>query len=141
MNPYNQSADSYLVQRVMGAGPEQQAALLMEAGQLFIRKAIKAMGEGQHLEAARCFSRVTEIINEAMLRLNHEVGGELVENLMKIYDWWTWEVFEASTTKDVVRLEALHRNMGEIRQAWEQLYERGARGAGAAQAMLRDEVV
>lgn len=124
MNPYAQSADTYLVQRVIGASPEQQAALLMEAGQLWLGRAIKAMGQKDHVEAGRCLSRVTEIITESVLRLNFEEGGELVGNLARIYDWWTREILEASTSRDTRRLGAVSQYMGEIRQAWEQYHEK-----------------
>ncbi|GLH73180.1 hypothetical protein GETHLI_16820 [Geothrix limicola] len=141
MKPYAPPTDAYLVQRVMNAGPVQQAALLMEAGQRFIGKAIKAMEQSNHMEAGRCLSRVTEIINEATLRLNHEEGGELVGNLGKVYDWWIWEVFEASANKDVARLEALSFHMGEIRQAWEQLHIKLSGAAAAMDFQVRDRVV
>lgn len=141
MKPYAPPTDAYLVQRVMSAGPEQQAALLMEAGQRFIGKAIKAMEQSNHLEVGRCLSRVTEIINESTLRLNHEEGGELVDNLSKVYDWWIWEVFEASSTKDTARLQRLSNHMGEIRQAWEQLYLKLSGASADSEFQLRDRVV
>jgi flagellar protein FliS len=141
MNQTSQPIDKYLVQRVMGASPEQQIALLMEGGQRFLGKAIKAMEQKEYSEMGRCLARVTEIINEATLRLNHEDGGELVENLVKVYDWWTWEVFEASATKDPVRLTAVSHHMGEIRQAWEQLHEKQARAAHGAAFQVGDRVV
>lgn len=141
MNHNSQPLDKYLVQRVMAASPVQQAALLMEGGQRFIGKAIKAMEQKEYYEMGRCLSRVTEIINEAMLRLNHEEGGELVENLVKIYDWWTWEVFEASNTRDTARLAMISHHMGEIRQSWEQLHEKQARAAHAAEFQIGDRVV
>ena len=141
MTQNTQPIDKYLVQRVMAAGPAQQAALLMECGQRFVGKALKAMEQKNHFEASRCLSRVTEVINEATLRLNHEEGGELVENLVKIYDWWTWEVFEASTAKDTTRLAAVSHHMGEIRQAWEQLYEKQVKAAMSGQFQVGDRVV
>lgn len=141
MNAYAQSADSYLVQRVMGAGPEQQAALLMEAGQKFLGKAIRAIERKDHLEAGRCLRRVTDIINESTSRLNYEDGGELVENLLKIYDWWTREVLEASRVRDTARLGLVSTQMGEIRQAWEQLHEKMSRALQTAEFQMGERVV
>jgi flagellar secretion chaperone FliS len=141
MNPYPQSADTYLAQRVLGASPEQQAALLMEGGQLFLGRAIKAMEQNDHFGVARCLRQVTEIINEALFRLNHQDGGELVENLAKVYDWWTLEIFEASKAKDAARLAAVSRFMGEIRQAWEQVQEKQTKGAQAADFLVGNRVV
>jgi flagellar protein FliS len=141
MNAYAQSADTYLVQRVMGAGPEQQAALLMEAGQRFLGKAIKAMERKDFFDMARCLDRVAEIIAESAFRLNHDEGGELALNLLKIYDWWTSEILEASGNRDVARLRVISHHMGEIRQAWEQLHEKQVKSAQAAQFHLGDRVV
>lgn len=141
MNPYAQSVDKYLVQRVMGASPEQQAALLMEAGQRFLGKAIIAIEQREFVETGRCLSRVTEIITESMFRLNHEEGGELVLNLSKVYDWWTREILEASNAKDTARLAVVSHHMGEIRQAWEQLHEKQVRSAQTSEPQAGDRVV
>lgn len=141
MNPYAQSADTYLVQRVMSASPEQQAALLMEGAQRFLGKAIQAIEKKEHVEMGRCLSRATEIITESMLRLNYEDGGELVENLTKIYDWWTREIFEASNAKDTARLTMVSTHMGEIRQAWEQLHEKQVKSNSASNPQVGDQVV
>ncbi|HJW73839.1 MAG TPA: flagellar export chaperone FliS [Geothrix sp.] len=141
MNAYAKSADSYLAQRILGAGPEQQAALLMEAGQRYLGKAIKAMEQKDHFEASNCLRRVTDIITESVLRLNADDGGELVENLFKLYDWWTREILEAGANKDTARLGNVSSSMGEIRQAWEQLHEKQVRATQEAGFQVGDRVI
>ena len=141
MNAYAQSADHYLAQRVLGASPEQQAALLMEAGQLFLGKAIRAMEQKEHHQVARYLGQVAKIVNESIIRLNMEDGGELVQNLLKIYGWWTSELFEAGSSKDTARLRVLSHHMGQIRQAWEQLHEKNLKAASASGYELRAQVV
>ena len=141
MNNYAQSADQYLAQRIMGASPEQQAALLMEAGQLFLGKAIRAMEQKEPFEVARHLGQVAKIVNEAVIRLNHEDGGELVQNLLKIYKWWISELFEAGSNKDTARLRILSHHMGQIRQAWEQLHQKQLMTSPAPRFELRAQVV
>jgi flagellar protein FliS len=141
MSTYARSADTYLVQRVLGASPEQQAALLMEAGQRFLGKAIKAMEQKDHVGSARSLDRVAEIITEAAFRLNHEDGGELVDNLLKVYDWWTSEILEATASKNAALLRVISHHMGEIRHAWEQLHEKQAKALLASDIRLGDRVV
>ena len=141
MNAYARSADTYLRQRILGAGPEQQAALIMEAGQLHLGKAIQALSSNDLPAATRSFLRVSEVLLEANIRLNHEAGGEVVENLKKLYEYWTKEIMVASGAKDTVRLAAVARGMGEIRQAWEQLCEKLAVSARVAALQYRDQVV
>ena len=111
----------YLQQRVLTASPEQQMALLMEAGQKFLGNAIRAMGKGEHISVGVALSRVAEILNECIYRLNHREGGELVANLMTIYDRWIKDLFEAQAHKDTSKLENMLAYMGELRQTWEQL--------------------
>lgn len=141
MNTYAHSADQYLAQRVLGASPEQQAGLLMEAGQLFLGKATRAIEQRDYSQLARNLGQVAKIINEAVLRLNREDGGELVQNLLKIYAWWTSELFEVSSSKDAARLRALSHHMGQIRQAWEQLHEKNVKMSAASGMDLRAQVV
>ena len=141
MNAYAQSADAYLIQRVMGASPEQQAALLMEAGQRYLGKAIKAMEQKDTVIVARSLDRVAEILTESALRLNHDEGGELVQNLLKVYDWWTREILQAASTKETARLQSISQHMGEIRQAWEQLHEKHAKSRQPSEFQLGNRVV
>ncbi len=139
-NAYAKSANAYLSQRVLGASPEQQAALIMEAGQLHLGKAIQALSLSDAAGAAHSFSRVSDVIAEASLRLNRKDGGELVQNLEKLYGWWTLEIRAASDTKDPDRLRVVMTAMGEIRQAWEQLHEKQVQSAKPSLAAL-DRVV
>lgn len=123
MNSYARSADSYLTQRILGANLEQQAALIMEAGQLHLGKAIQALTQNNLSGAASSLMRVAEVIKEAHARLNLEGGGELAQNLEDLYEWWSKEILAASHTKNIARLEAVGHGMGEIREAWERYDE------------------
>lgn len=127
MNAYAQSADAYLTQRVLSATPEQQAALLMEAGQRFLAKAAKAIQDHNQAEVRRSLQRVLDIISEADVRLNRDEGGELVDNLAKLYSWWNHQVFAVSSDQDVERIHLISGQMAEIRQSWEQLSEKRIR--------------
>jgi flagellar protein FliS len=141
MNAYAKSADTYLTQRILGASLEQQAALIMEAGQLHLGKAIRALTEQNLPSAINSFLRVSEVIMEATVRLDLENGGELAQNLKRLYDFWTAEIMIASKARDTARLTAVAHGMGEIRSAWEQLHEKKT-GAGAIpRVRLGDRVV
>ena len=123
--------DPAFVLRVQTASAEQLAVILLEGGQRYLAQAIKAMGAKDEASAAASLSRVSEIICELILRLNHEAGGDLVENLNQIYDWWTLELFEAGQGQDRVRLQALSDLMGELSLTWEALHQQKVRSAQA----------
>lgn len=114
-------SDAYLTQRVLSATPEQQMALLMEAGQKFIGIAIRAIEQKNHQAAAAAFCRIGDIITESAFRLDHENSTELIKNLTKIYDWWLSLLFEASASKDIEKLRLLSKYMGEIGSSWEKI--------------------
>ncbi len=125
------AADQYLVHRIQGASPEQVAALLLEGGQKFLHSALQAMENRDLPNQARCVNRVADIIVGLNERLNHEEGGELVENLIRIYDWWTHELFDGAMKNQPERLRIIFDQMGELRATWEELHQRKT-GSGAA---------
>jgi flagellar protein FliS len=117
------ATDTYLEQKILGATPERQAALLMEAGQMFLNRAIKAINDKNYKDMAKYLTRVGEIILEAEVRLNPD-GGLLVDNLQRIYEWWTAEIMEAAQTRETEKLSTVSKHMGTIRSAWEELATR-----------------
>ena len=124
MNAYAKSADAYLTQRVFGASPEQQAALIMEAGQLHLGRAIQALERQDFSAATRSYIRVSEVIQEATIRLDLEDGGEAARSLAKLYAFWTRELMIASRDQNSAQLKAIAAGMGEIRQAWEETHQK-----------------
>ena len=141
MNAYARSADTYLTQRILNASPEQQAALIMEAGQLHLGRAIQAVTRNDVAAAANSFLRVADVIAEATVRLDLEAGGEAAQNLKKLYDFWTGEIMVASYAKDTARLTGVMQGMGEIRQAWEQLHEKKVGATAPPSLQLGDQIV
>ncbi|NWJ41144.1 MAG: flagellar export chaperone FliS [Geothrix sp.] len=141
MNAYAKSADAYLTQRIMSASPEQQAALIMEAGQRHLGRSIQALNRNDISGAATSLTRVLDAITEATLRLNYEDGGELVENLEKLYDWWTRELVAAGHLKDAKRLAVVAEQMGDIRQAWEQFHEKKTGAVQGAEPSFGNQVI
>lgn len=122
--PQAKAQDEYLLQRINSASPEQLVALLLEGAQRFMTQAIQAIGRRDVPGRARAINRASAIVEELMVRLNHEEGSETVQNLVRIYEWWTFEMFEASAASKVDRLERITAQMGEMREAWEQAHVR-----------------
>jgi flagellar protein FliS len=114
--------DEYLLHRINSASPEQMVALLLEGAQRFVAQAVQAIGRRDVSGRARAVNRASAIVEELMVRLNHEEGSEIVQNLVRIYEWWTHEMFEASTKSDSRRMERVSTQMGELRTTWEQLH-------------------
>ncbi len=123
MTPYAKASDQYLVQRVMGASAEQLVALLLEGGQRFIAQATHAIARKDYAAKGQAINRVSSILEELTVHLDLEGGGELAQNLLRLYDWWGREVLNASSRLDTTRLEVVSRQMGDLRQSWEQSHQ------------------
>jgi flagellar protein FliS len=136
MQAYHPSSDQYLAQRINAASPQQLVALLLEGGQRFLAQARQAMGRKDFAAKARSINRTLAIVEELVLRLDQEQGGELALNLARLYDWWSREILAASATKDEARLDRISRQMGEMRQTWEQL-DQQHRGSAVAPSGLQ----
>jgi len=130
--PGGKAADHYLVQRIQGASPEQVAALLLEGGQRFLNLMIKAMQNQDLPNQAVYIGRISDILLGLKERLNLEDGGEVVENLIRLYDWWANELYEGSLGGEPERLRVLFNQMGELKETWEELHRRKSAGSQPA---------
>ena len=129
-------ATQYLAQRIQGASPEQLVAMLLEGGQRFLNLTLKAMKERDLPNQARYVNRVADIIVGLNERLNHAEGGELVENLIRIYDWWTNELFDGAMQNQPERLQMISSQMGELRATWEELHQRKTKASQASSSTV-----
>jgi flagellar protein FliS len=112
-----------LARRIAEATPEQMVAMLLEAAQRFLGQAVQAMVRKDHAAKGQALSRVSEIIDELSSRLNRENGGEVADNLARIYNWWTCELVLASLQNEPEPFENIGRWMGELGESWEQAHQ------------------
>jgi flagellar protein FliS len=113
------------VQTESAAIPEHMMVLLLEGGQRFLVKIEEAIGREDPRPKEQFTKKVLAILEELHRRLNHEQGGELVDNLIRLYDWWRREVLDAGAKGDVERLNRVRTQMGDIRRAWEHVLFQG----------------
>ena len=139
MTPYAKASDQYLVQRVMGASPEQLMAILLEGAQRFLGQAVQAMERRDFPAKAHGLNKASAIVDELVLRLDLEQGGELAQNLLRLYDWWAREIVDAGAKLEADRIERISRQMGDLRQSWEQ-YHAKRQATSAGQSPVADMV-
>jgi flagellar protein FliS len=105
--------------------PEHTVIMLLEGAQRFLAKAEDAIRNQDAMLRDFFLKRVLAILLELTKRVDCEQGGELVNNLIKVYDWWGREVLEAGEQDDAARLKVVSSQMGEIRKSWEQVLFKG----------------
>lgn len=123
---YGKAASQYLIQEINGSTPEHIMFMLLEGAQRFLAQAVAAIQRRDIATRARMVNRVSSIVEELAIRLDHEGGGELVGNLTRVYDWWLKELFEASKKNEAGRLELIGRQISDLKAAWALLDQRQA---------------
>jgi flagellar secretion chaperone FliS len=132
MNAYSNASNQYLTQRVLGANSEHMVMLLLEGAQRFVVQAGQAMTRKDFGAKAKAINRASAILQELTRWLDREHGGELAQNLLRLYLWWQREIMDAGFKLDPSRLEKVALQMAEIRQSWEQAFKQRAGTPGAS---------
>ena len=67
-----------------------------------------------------------DIITELLIGLDYERGGEIAQNLGRIYNYLLRELIGIQDSKAVGTLEHLARIVGDLREAWVQVSQQTA---------------
>lgn len=127
-NPYRQ----YQAVAIETASPLQLVVMLYDGAVRFCVGAEEALRQGERETARERIGRVQAILEELAGSLNVEAGGELAQNLYRLYEYMNFRLVEASLHWRAEPLEEVARLLRELRGAWLELVRRApAAGAGA----------
>lgn len=73
------------------------------------------------LEQSEHYSRSLAILYGLQSSLNFEVGGEIANNLFRLYEYSRQQLLNSPQTKEVAGLNAAIESLDVIRDAWHQL--------------------
>jgi len=104
---------------VSEADPHRLIQMLMQGGLDRIAQARGAMQRDAYAEKGVLIGKAINIIGGLREVLDRPAGGELAENLARLYDFMTMRLFEASRYNDVARLDEVARLLGEIKEGWD----------------------
>ncbi len=116
-----EASQKYLAQQVMSASPAKLVAMLYERAILLLHDAVGAIEAGDIERRWRANSKATEIVVELWQALDLEAGGEIAENLNRLYGFMMMRLTmvdtenSAQAARDVIGLlEPLRRSWHEI---------------------------
>ncbi|MDR2104232.1 MAG: flagellar export chaperone FliS [Deferribacteraceae bacterium] len=115
---------NYLKQEIEGASQAKIVVLLYEAAIKFMRTAAKAMEEKNIENSHNNLVRAQNIIYELMSTLNTDAGGDIAEELLKLYDYMIWKLEEANTNKDVRAVQSVVKIITPLKDAWKEVLAR-----------------
>src|SRR5215212_946182 len=117
MNPYA-SPQAYRSSSVMTASAGQLVVMLYDGAARFLRQAEMATEEGAMAHAGDRIARAEAIIDELMITLDHERGGEISQRLQGIYVFCKKLLIEARIERTAEPLRQTAKLLGELREAF-----------------------
>ena len=64
--------------------------------------------------------RAQDVIRELMVTLNTEKGGEMAQNLMRLYDYMYQQLVEANIKKEAKNVKAVLAMLEDLKETWEE---------------------
>ena len=93
--------------------------LLYEGAIKFLREAVRAQAEGDISAKAGFINRALDIITELSQSLNLADGGEIAQNLKRIYQFWIDHLIRAKVSRDTQPLDDVAEMMTSLIEAWQ----------------------
>ena len=119
MNTVNPYLKKYQQNEVETASPEKLLILLYDAAILFLNKAKNGIlindTEKKHKNLVAC----QKIILEFMDTLDMEAGGELAQNLYRLYEYLYEALVTANVESDSKRVDEVSRHLKNMRETWQ----------------------
>ncbi len=110
--------------QVKTANREKLLLMLYQGCVKFLRLAKKSIEENDIEGANNYIVRSQDIILELMNTLDWEKGGEIADNLYKLYDYMNRQLISANITKDIGKIEVVEELMMELLDSWQQIIKR-----------------
>ncbi len=124
-----EASQKYLAQQVMSASPAKLVAMLYERAIMLLHDAVGAIEAGDIERRWRANSKATEIICELWQALDMEAGGEIAENLNRLYGCMMMHLTMVDTENNAQAARDVIRLLEPLRRSWHELADgKGANG-------------
>lgn len=108
-----------LEQDVLSASPHRLIVLLFDGALGAINRAASAIEAGLLREKGEAIAKAISIVEQGLwASLDHQGGGELVENLSKLYRYIEHLLLQANVNNDIAPLDEARRLLNELYDAW-----------------------
>lgn len=104
---------------VFEASPHRLIQMLMEGCLERIAQARGAIGRNLQAEKGELIGKAISIIGGLREPLDHQVGGELSQNLDSLYDYMISRLLEANRANDVALLDEVSSLLREVKSGWD----------------------
>jgi flagellar secretion chaperone FliS len=119
MNAYSQ----YQENQILSASPEQILLMLYDGAIRFTHQAMHGLEDDNLALFHNGIKKSMAIISEFSNSLNHQIGGEIAENLDALYSFMIRELTLGNLHKDIEKLKVVERLLVDLRATWEEAAE------------------
>jgi len=120
MNAY---MNQYQQNQINTASPETILIMLYDGAVRFARQAMHGIDEDDTVKRREGISRCMAIITEFSNTLDHEIGGEIADNLDALYHFMIRELVQVNLHNDLEKLKVVEGLLVDLRQTWVQAIE------------------
>lgn len=118
MNMQAYALNAYKQNKAVEAAPIELVIMLYDGGIDFLDKAATAMTMKQIQIKVRCIDKALAILEELLLSLDIEVGGEMAIQLQDLYYYMMREITLANLGNDPEKLRHVASLLRELRESW-----------------------
>jgi flagellar secretion chaperone FliS len=111
--------DRYLETAVETASPARLIVMLYDGAIRFINEAAYAMQQRDYEAQNAKLQRAQKILAELISSLDFDKGGEIAENLFRLYTYMYNQLVEANINDNLDRLQHVVQLLSELREAWD----------------------
>ncbi|MFS8890016.1 flagellar export chaperone FliS [Synechococcus sp. R55.2] len=111
--------ERYLETAVETASPARLIVMLYDGAIRFINEAAYAMQQRDYETQNTKLQRAQKILAELISSLDFDKGGEIAENLFRLYTYMYNQLVEANINDSRDRLEHVVHLLSELREAWD----------------------
>ena len=104
--------------RTARASPVQLVLILMDGLMAEIARARAHITALRYERKAASLNKCVEILNGLSSALDLDAGGEVVQNLHRLYDYCAWRLNQAGLKLDVSALDEVARLLEPLRSGW-----------------------
>ncbi|MCX7924751.1 MAG: flagellar export chaperone FliS [Fimbriimonadales bacterium] len=111
--------ERYLETAVETASPARLIVMLYDGAIRFINEALYAMRQRDYETQNARLQRAQKILAELISSLDFDKGGEIAENLFRLYTYMYNQLVEANLQDSPERLEHVVDLLSDLREAWD----------------------
>ena len=116
--------EAYRANQIQTASREQLLLITYDIGINACKAAEEGLRKNEIETVNESLKRAQAVLRELMVTLDVEAGGEVAQNLLRLYDFMYYRLVDANVRKDVLLVIAVREMYQELRNTWAEAIEK-----------------